>query len=142
MSRSPEITHKIMSAVKSTNTKPEILLGKAMWEKGLRYRKHYKLVGTPDFVFVRAKTAVFCDGDFWHGNNWRIRGLKSLDDELMCYSDFWQAKIMKNINRDKRVNAKLKGLGWKVFRFWESDIKRNVHRCAEKVCRYVKEYYI
>ena len=128
-----------MSAVKSKNTKPEILLGKAMWKKGLRYRKHYKIPGKPDFVFVSKKVAVFCDGDFWHGNNWRLRGLKSLDEELKGYTKFWRDKITRNIQRDEEVNQRLKEMGWKVFRFWESDILSNPDKCAKQVVKYMQK---
>ena len=91
-SRPKNITSKIMSAIPSKNTKPEILLGKAMWEKGLRYRKHYPIAGKPDFVFVRKKIAIFCDGDYWHGNNWSLRGFNNLEDELATYSEYWKKK--------------------------------------------------
>ena len=70
MSRTLEMTHKIMSAVKSKNTRPELALRHALWARGLRYRVNVKsLKGKPDVVFTRAKIVVFCDGDFWHGHN-------------------------------------------------------------------------
>ena len=72
--RSKEITSRIMSSIKSKDTKPEKILGSSIWKKGLRYRKHYKIRGKPDFVFVSKRVVIFCDGDFWHGNNWKIRG--------------------------------------------------------------------
>jgi DNA mismatch endonuclease (patch repair protein) len=124
-----------MSAIKSKNTKPEILLGRSLWKLGLRYRKHYKIVGKPDFVLVGTKIAIFCDGDFWHGNNWKIRGLKNLDSELKNYKPFWRKKILSNIERDKTVNKKLKEDGWTVIRFYESAIKFSTENCAEKVLK-------
>lgn len=133
--RTPMITHKIMSSIKSKNTKPESILAKTMWANGLRFRKHFNIIGKPDFVFIRAKVAVFCDGDFWHGNNWKIRKLKSFEEELTGYSDFWKNKILKNIERDKMVNVKLNELGWLVLRFWESDIKKDVN----SVLKVIKE---
>ena len=94
MARDPEITHKIMSFVKSKNTRPEIALRKSLWHRGLRFRVNDKtLPGKPDIVFTRAKIAVFCDGDYWHGHNWAIRGMRNLDEELSGYSDFWVSKI-------------------------------------------------
>ena len=81
MPRPPEMTYKIMSSIRSHDTKPEKMLGQALWKLGLRHRKHYKIKGKPDFVFVKAKLAVFCDGDFWHGNNWRVRGMNSFDSD-------------------------------------------------------------
>ena len=134
MTRDPETTYRIMSAIKSKDTKPELILGKAMWALGLRYRKHGKdIPGKPDFVFRGKKIAIFCDGDFWHGNNWKLRGLKSLREELENYDDFWRNKITRNIERDKEVNRRLEDDGWLVLRFWESDIKSNPNRCANTV---------
>ena len=95
MSRTLEMTHKIMSAVKSKNTRPELALRHALWARGLRYRVNVKsLKGKPDVVFTRAKIVVFCDGDFWHGHNWAIRGLSSLEEELDKYTQFWRDKII------------------------------------------------
>ena len=134
MKREPEITHRIMAAVPSKNTRPEIILRKALWKEKMRYRIHYKnLPGKPDIVFVRYKIAVFCDGDFWHGHNWAIRGLPSLEDEFKSYSEFWKTKIVRNIEHDREVNMALQELGWTVIRFWESDIKRDLDRCVEVV---------
>lgn len=134
MARTPEITHKIMSSIKSRDTRPEMALRHALWVRGLRYRVNVKsLVGKPDIVFTRAKIAVFCDGDFWHGHNWAIRGLASLDDELKRYSDFWRNKILGNIERDKKNTLNLELGGWVVMRFWESDIKSDVEKCADTI---------
>lgn len=129
--RTKEITHKIMSSIKSKDTRPELALRGALWRKNLRYRVNYKkLPGKPDIVFTKYKIAIFCDGDFWHGHNWAIRGMDSLDDELKSYSEFWRSKILRNIERDKRVSKSLEDLGWKVIRFWESDIKKDTDKCA------------
>lgn len=134
MARTPEITHKIMSAVKSKNTKPELALRQALWARGLRYRVNMKsLKGKPDVVFTRAKMVVFCDGDFWHGHNWAIRGLSSLEEELEKYTQFWRDKILGNIRRDKEHTAFLEAEGWNVIRIWESDIKADVTKCADLV---------
>lgn len=134
MSRAPETTHKIMSAVKSRDTRPELALRKELWRRKLRYRKNYKkLPGKPDIIFSRVRLAIFCDGDFWHGHNWAIRGYGSLENELQRYSKPWAEKITRNIQRDERINRELDALGWKVIRIWESDIKADVKRCADIV---------
>jgi DNA mismatch endonuclease (patch repair protein) len=133
MPRDPKIVSRTMAAIRSKGTVPEILLGKALWSLGLRYKKHYKLPGSPDFVFTRVKIAVFCDGDFWHGNKWRLKGFNSLEEELASYSEFWVRKITSNVARDNRVNETLKADGWHVIRFWESDIKQNPLLCAKQV---------
>lgn len=140
MARTPEITHKIMSAVKPRNTKPEMLLRKALWHKGLRYRLNVsKLPGKPDIVFTKARIAIFCDGDFWHGHNWAIRGIPSLEEELARYSEFWRNKILSNIKRDKETTENLTNEGWLVLRFWESDIIANVNKCANLVAEIRRE---
>lgn len=132
--RNPEVTHKIMSSIKSKDTKPELLLRKALWHKNMRYRVNYKgLPGKPDIVFTKSKVAVFCDGDFWHGHNWVIRGMDSFEEELEGYSEFWKNKILRNIQRDKEVSQKLNAMGWKVIRIWESDIKSDINECVKAI---------
>ena len=134
MARSVEITHKIMSSIRSSGTRPEINLRKALWQQGFRYRVNYKqLKGKPDIVFTKAKIAVFCDGDFWHGHNWALRGFDSLDEELSTYSDFWKKKITDNINRDNATNKGLLESGWLVIRVWESSINTNVSVCVKTI---------
>ena len=132
--RDPAVTHKIMSAVKSKDTRPELKLRKALWREGLRYRVNYKkLPGKPDIVFTKWKVAVFCDGDFWHGHNWAIRGQKSLQEELSGYSQYWKDKILRNIERDEENNKALIALGWTVVRIWESDIKNDLDGCVKTI---------
>ena len=82
---------------------------------------------------MRTKIAVFCDGDFWHGHNWAIRGLNSLEDELSRYNSFWREKIERNIPRDKKVTQTLEKERWLVLRYWESDIKESPAKCALRV---------
>lgn len=132
--RDPTITHRIMSSIPSKGTRPEIILRKALWNENLRYRVNYKkLPGKPDIVFTKYKVAVFCDGDFWHGHNWAIRGKKSLDEELEGYSEYWRKKILRNIERDQENENELRTLGWIVVRLWESEIKEDVSSCVQVV---------
>ena len=134
MSRTPEITHKIMSSIKSKDTEPELLLRHALWAKGMRYRVNVSgLPGKPDIVLTRVKLAIFCDGDFWHGHNWAVRGLASLEEEMAGYSQFWRDKILGNMQRDKTNSARLIADGWTVIRFWESDIRADVAKCVEAI---------
>ena len=134
--RDPKVTHKIMSEIPSKDTEPELMLRKALWKENLRYRVNYrKLPGKPDIVFTKYHVVVFCDGDYWHGHNWAIRGLGSLEEELAVYSEFWRSKILRNIERDTEVNRTLKAQGWTVIRIWESDIRSNLDECV----RIVKE---
>ena len=137
--RDQKVTHKIMSSIPSKNTEPELMLRKALWKKNLRYRVNYKMLfGKPDIVFTKYRVVVFCDGDFWHGHNWAIRGLNSLEEELAGYSDFLCSKIQHNIERDAQVTQALESQGWTVIRIWESDIRRDINECV----RIVKEAII
>lgn len=132
--RDPQITHKIMSSIRSKDTEPELLLRKCLWKNGFRYRVNVKnLPGKPDIVFTKVKLAVFCDGDFWHGHNWVLRGLPSLEDELARYTEFWKNKILRNMERDVSNTKKLEDAGWMVLRFWESDIRANPDKCVKEV---------
>ena len=121
---------KIMQTIKAKNTGIELALGKALWMSGLRYRKHDTTVfGKPDFCFKGLKIAVFCDSEFWHGKDWEVRSLK-----LKSNREFWNAKIERNIQRDKEVNEKLESQGWIVLRFWGEEITNNLQHCANLVC--------
>lgn len=131
--RSKLTTSKIMSAIGSKGTKPERLLASAMWKIGLRPVKHARITGTPDFLFPRERIAVFCDGDFWHGNNWRLRGFRSRETELASYTAFWRQKILRNIERDKKVSRSLRAQGYLVLRFWESTILQRADVIASRV---------
>ncbi len=129
---------KAMSAVKGANTTPELILRKALWARGYRYRLHVKkLSGKPDIVFASARVAVFVDGDYWHGAQWKRRGFKSLEDQMKDVSnrDYWIKKIKGNVRRDKRNNALLRKSGWKVLRIWESDIRKRPGRAVEKIIK-------
>jgi DNA mismatch endonuclease (patch repair protein) len=128
--RDPEVTSRIMSQIRSSGGKAETLLGKHMWALGLRYRKQYPIKGKPDFAFVSAKVAVFCDGDFWHGRDFDER-VKA--GRFKTNQDYWLKKIPRNVERDTETNNVLRGLGWKVIRFWESDILANPEKIASKV---------
>ena len=115
---------KIARKIKNKNTQIEQLLAKAMWSKGLRYRKQCRDVfGKPDFCFKGKRIAIFCDSEFWHGK-------KFLEGEhFKTNVDFWKSKIKRNIERDKAVTQKLKKDDWIVLRFWGEDIKENIDKC-------------
>ena len=124
-----EQRRKNMRAVKSKGSKIELLLGKAMWAKGLRYRKNDKtVIGKPDFTFKKYKVAIFCDSEFWHGKDWEIR-----KHEHKSNIKFWHQKIERNIERDKEVNIELSKDGWEVLRFWGKEIERDLINCLIKV---------
>jgi DNA mismatch endonuclease, patch repair protein len=110
------------------DTRCELLLRRAVWRKGLRYRvAPGGLAGRPDLVFVRARVAVFCDGDFWHGRGLDARLAKLARGHNAPY---WTAKIRANVERDRRHDAQLAREGWLVLRFWERDIREDPEHCA------------
>ena len=116
-----------MKAIKSKDSKIELMLRQELWKRGLRYRKNVKNVfGHPDIAFTGKKVAVFCDSEFWHGYDWENR-----KKDIKSNQDFWIAKIERNINRDKEVNLYLESHGWKVIRFWGKDIIKNTVECAD-----------
>jgi DNA mismatch endonuclease, patch repair protein len=140
--RSRDIVSKAMKAVRSENTSPELALRKALWAQGYRYRLHSKsLPGKPDLVFSSRQIALFIDGDYWHGRQWKKRGFDSLEAQMsgVNNSKYWIKKISGNISRDKTNNRKLRKLGWTVIRVWESDIKKNQQRVVKSVIRKIRE---
>ena len=122
-----------MSAIHSKNTRPERLLEKLLKRNKIKFKKHYQLTGSPDFVIEDRRIAIFVDGDFWHGHNWKLRGMKNQKTELDSYNKFWRNKIINNIKRDKKSNLSLKKLGWKVKRIWESDLKNNPKKIYKSI---------
>lgn len=113
------------------DTKPEVTLRKILWARGYRYRKDVaSLPGRPDIVFAGAKVAVFCDGDFWHGRDWRKRRRKLRRGHN---PDYWIAKIKRNMERDGENNRRLQEVGWRVVRIWETDILKSPEACADRV---------
>lgn len=123
-----------MAAVRSTGTRPELLLRRELHRRGLRYRVSTRVPGKPDLVFVAARVACFVDGDRWHGNGWRLRGYASFDDEFQhANSDFWKAKIQRNMDRDRAVTAQLETDGWCVVRVWASDVESDATTVADRI---------
>lgn len=120
---------KIMGKIRGKNTKPELLFRQALWKKGVRYRVDSKTIpGRPDVSIKKYKLAIFIDGEFWHGYHWDAR-----KDTIKSNRDFWIPKIERNMQRDREVNAKLEELGYTVFRFWESEVKKNLKTCINDV---------
>ncbi len=127
----PEQRHRNMKNIHSKDTKIECMLRKELWNRGIRYRKNYKdLPGKPDIAITRYRIAVFCDSEFFHGKDW-----EDLQIQLKKGNnpDFWIKKISRNMERDREAEAELKGLGWKVMRFWGKEIKKDAAACAKAV---------
>jgi len=120
-----------MSRIRASGSEIERNLGRALWQAGLRYRKQYRVPGKPDFALVSSRIAIFCDSNFWHGYRWGTR----VQAAFKRNRSFWILKIEANRRRDRRVNRKLRRLGWAVFRFWEHQIRNSHEDCVSAVLR-------
>lgn len=119
---------KNMAAIKSSGTKSEIILVKALWLKGFRYRKNNKTVfGKPDFTFKKIKVAIFVDSEFFHGKDFETK------NKPVNNAEFWQNKISRNIERDKEVNEQLQSEGWNVLRFWSKEVQKNIDQIISEI---------
>lgn len=135
LTKKKEQRRKNMQAVRSRGSKIEVLLMKALWGRRLRFSKNDDSVfGKPDIVFKQKKIAVFVDSEFWHGKDW-----KKHKKDHKTNKAFWINKIERNIERDKKVNRKLKKEGWKVIRIWGKQILKQTEKCIEKVERIVND---
>ncbi|MGJ1417685.1 very short patch repair endonuclease [Sphingobacterium multivorum] len=113
---------QIMSKIRSRNSKPELILRRALWMRNIRFRLHDKsLPGTPDIVIKKYKLAIFVDGEFWHGFDWKNNKERIKSNRL-----FWIPKIERNMQKDIRVNKALREMDYVVFRFWTQDILKNL----------------
>ena len=115
-----------MARIRKKNTKPELLLRRALWSQGLRYRVHTPLPGTPDVVFPRAQVVVMVDGCFWHRCPEHFR----MPPGNQVY---WKSKIERNVERDLRITRRLEGQGWAVLRFWEHEVLDNLPVVVEEI---------
>ncbi len=120
----PEQRHRCMAAIKGKDTKPEIIVRKYLFSRGLRYRVNVKkLPGSPDIVLRKYGVAIFIDGCFWHGHK-ECKYYKLPSTNI----DFWKTKIAKNLARDYVNNVDLDLAGWRVIRIWECEIKTKEQR--------------
>ncbi|MCE5181522.1 MAG: very short patch repair endonuclease [Betaproteobacteria bacterium] len=131
---SSEKRSRLMSRVRHNNTAPEMLLRKALWSSGLRYRLRTssKLPGSPDLVLPNAKVAIFVDGCFWYGCP--IHG-----SQPKTNVEFWQTKIARNRERDRQVDKKLVFLGWRVIRLWQHEIQKDIVNCVGRIAHIINK---
>jgi DNA mismatch endonuclease (patch repair protein) len=117
-----------MRRIKGKNTKPEVLLARALRRAGLNPKRHDKLrPGKPDFAFCRKRVAVFVDGDFWHG----LCGLPKTN------TAWWAEKFRRNVARDERQTLELREMGWLVLRYREKDVNKKGR--ADEIAAEIKE---
>ena len=134
----PDTTETITLNMRSKDTEIERILRKALWNEGIRYRKHYdKLPGKPDIAITKYRLAIFCDGEFFHGKDWAKLQLKLKDSNN---SEYWIKKISRNIERDLEVEREIRAEDWTVIRFWGKDIKSNTEDCIAVIKEAIHEY--
>ncbi len=130
----PDQRRRNMQAIKNKGTKDEVLLAKALWAKGYRYRKNNsKVFGKPDLTISRFRLAIFVDSEFFHGKDWVKEKYR-----IKTNRKFWWTKIERNIERDIIVNKNLVETGWKVLRFWSSEIRKNLANCVTLIEKEIK----
>ena len=125
--------HRMMSAIHSLNTKPEMIVRRGLWRMGFRYRlNHKRLPGKPDLVLTKYRTCIFVNGCFWHGHNVAMpqidNGEWRIDSSTCCKlpktnTEFWVKKIARNQERDLEVKHKLNAMGWNCITVWECELK-------------------
>jgi DNA mismatch endonuclease, patch repair protein len=121
---SPERS-RIMRAIKSADTRPEVLLRQLLWRLGYRFCLHSTLLpGRPDIVFPAKRVAIFVHGCFWHHHSCQKGRMPRQN------VDFWTAKIAKNIDRDHKVQAELRTTGWEVVVVWECELANQTRLLA------------
>ena len=116
-----------MSRIRSANTRPELLVRRELWQRGLRYRLHQSICGSrPDIIFARTKVVVFIDGCFWHGCPQHYAAPKSR-------VEFWAKKLSDNVLRDARQTQMLRKAGWCILRYMTHEIFDNMNSVINEI---------
>jgi len=123
---SKEQRSRVMSRIRSVDTKPEVRLRKALFAHGLRYRKNVRaLPGTPDIVFPKHRFAIQVRGCFWHAHEGCGRSSQPSDN-----AGYWLPKLARNVARDEAADAELRSRGWRLAVVWECEISSNAKLIA------------
>ena len=124
----PEVRSRMMSGIRATGTRPEMILRHGLHREGFRYRLHARnLPGKPDLVFPRYHAVIFAHGCFWHGHDCHLFKWPSTRPE------FWQAKISRNRAVDARSEAALAEQGWRLGIVWECALKGRLRKPHDSV---------
>ncbi len=114
----PEVRSRMMSGIRATDTKPEIILRKGLHALGFRYKLHDKtLPGKPDIVLPKYSAVIFANGCFWHAHDCHLFKWPKTREE------FWRTKFMANKHRDIKTYELLQSKGWRILRVWECALK-------------------
>ena len=129
---SKEIRSKTMRAVKSKQTKLEDSVSKELWRRGLRFRRNVEsLFGKPDISIKSKRIVIFIDSCFWHGCELHCRVPKS-------NTEYWNAKINRNIKRDIFVTSHYRELSWRILRVWEHELKDDFTKTIDRIEHFIK----
>ena len=124
-----------MSRIRGKDTSIEKMLSRALWHRGLRFRKNSSAIyGHPDISIRKYKIAIFCDGDFWHGYDWENR-----KENIKSNKDYWIPKIERNIAKDEETNHVLTAMGYHVIRVWEHEIRNSLPDVVSMIVRTIEE---
>lgn len=136
MAQAPsEERSRIMRAVKSRNTQPEMLVRRIVHNMGKRYRLHRAdLPGKPDLTFPRLKKIIFIHGCFWHGHDCQ-RGAREPKEN----ADYWRQKIKRNRERDAKIQETLRTMGWSILVLWECQLK-NREALGHKLTQFLSDH--
>ena len=120
---------EVMRNIKGKGTKLELDTAKMMRRAKIHYRSHPKMYGSPDFL-VEGRLALFCDGSFWHGRDW-----KKMKERLEAGNNpgYWVKHIESNRKRDRKVNRVLRDQGQPFLRLWDADVKNRPRWCVIKI---------
>lgn len=128
---------RMMAGIKGKDTKPEVLLRKALHAQGLRYKLGgHGLPGKPDLVFPKHRTVVFVHGCFWHAHRCKYFRLPS------THSDFWRNKLQGNITRDKTRIKELRALGWRSVVIWECAVRLATAQLSDELYKLVRDWVV
>lgn len=131
MKETPEQRSRIMRAVRSRDTQPEMLVRRLAHRLGYRFRLHRKdLPGKPDLVFPRLRKVIFVHGCFWHGHGCARGARVPLHNR-----DYWTRKVARNLERDRAAQAALAEQGWRSLVVWECELKD-----SQALARRVKQF--
>ena len=123
----PATRSRMMSGIRGKNTKPELMIRKALHARGFRYRLHCDLPGKPDICLPKHRAVIFVHGCFWHGHGCHLFKWPS------TRPDFWRAKIERNCEVDRVAEDLLSSLGWRVAIVWECALKGRERMPVDRV---------
>lgn len=128
---SKEQRSKNMKAIRSKGTSLENIITKELWRKGFRFRKNVrKLMGNPDIAIQKYKTVIFLDSCFWHS-------CPTHGNKPRSNVDYWEKKLIRNIERDRIVTKYYEEKGWNILRVWEHEVKNDLEGTVEKITNFI-----